>query len=107
VKAYNTLMSRQHHYYGANHLHYLTKSIYRRVRVFDSDRFRLNFTGTLDHVRAELGFKAQQPREAPAGGAARRLALVELEVLPSGGCVRAGHGPDAVIRMGRLHQEAT
>jgi REP element-mobilizing transposase RayT len=50
-------VSRQHHFYGANHLHYLTKSIYRRVRVFDSDRFRLNFTRTLDHLRAELGFR--------------------------------------------------
>jgi putative transposase len=173
-------VSRQHHFYGANHLHYLTKSVYRRVRVFDSDRFRLNFIRTLDHLRAELGFKiigyvlmpehfhlpilpselanpsrvlqrledrtasfvlknlrrnvgfpwcqrmlnglkllptvhlhahhrvwqrgdydmniwsekkrleklnyiAQQSREAPVGGAARRLALVELEILPSGG----------------------
>jgi putative transposase len=50
-------VSRQHHFYGANHLHYLTKSVYRRVRVFDSDRFRLNFIRTLDHLRAELGFK--------------------------------------------------
>jgi putative transposase len=51
------VVSRQHHYYGANHLHYLTRSIYRRVRVFDSERFRLNFTRALDHLRAELGFK--------------------------------------------------
>ena len=50
-------MSRQHHYYGANHLHYLTKSVYRRVRIFDSDRFRVNFVRTLDDLRTELGFK--------------------------------------------------
>jgi hypothetical protein len=61
VRAYNILMSWQHHYYGANYLHYLTKSIYRRVRVFDSDRFRLNFTGILDGLRAELGFKLRFP----------------------------------------------
>ncbi|HEY6293444.1 MAG TPA: transposase [Terriglobia bacterium] len=50
-------MSRQHHYNGSNHLHYLTKSTYRRVRVFDSDRFQLNFIRTLDDLRAQLGFK--------------------------------------------------
>ena len=27
---------RQQHYYGLNHLHYLTASTYRRARIFDS-----------------------------------------------------------------------
>lgn len=50
-------MRRQHHYYGANHLHYLTANICRRARIFDSDRFKLKFTETLDQLRGELGFK--------------------------------------------------
>ena len=50
-------MRQQHHYYGASHLHYLTANIYRRVRIFDSDRFKLKFTKTLDQLRGELGFK--------------------------------------------------
>ena len=33
-------MPRQKHYYGENHLHFLTRSTYRRTRLFDSDRFR-------------------------------------------------------------------
>jgi hypothetical protein len=33
-------------------------------------------------------------------GAARGLALVELEILPFGRCVDPGHGPDAVILAG-------
>ena len=49
-------MPRQLHYYGENHAHYLTASIYRRVRVFDSDRFKLKFTQTLGDLRGELGF---------------------------------------------------
>jgi putative transposase len=47
----------QHHHYGANHLHYLTANIYRRARIFDSDRFKLKFTKTLGRLRGELGFK--------------------------------------------------
>ncbi len=50
-------MPRRQHYYGLNHLHYLTASIYRRARIFDSDRFKLHFTKTLDDLRAELGFR--------------------------------------------------
>jgi putative transposase len=58
-------VSRQIHYYGENHLHYLTANIYRRARIFDSDRFRLKpvlsaangFTQTLGNLRAELGFR--------------------------------------------------
>ena len=50
-------MPRQRHYYGGNHLHYLTANIYRRARIFDSDRFRRKFTQTLADLRAELGFR--------------------------------------------------
>jgi hypothetical protein len=34
-------MPRRTHYYGENHLHYLTANIYRRARLLDSDRFIL------------------------------------------------------------------
>jgi REP element-mobilizing transposase RayT len=58
-------VSRQVHYYGENHLHYLTANIYRRARIFDSDRFKLKpvlsaangFTQALADLRAELGFR--------------------------------------------------
>jgi putative transposase len=50
-------VSRQRHYYGLNHLHYLTASTYRRARVFDSPRFRSHFVKTLDELRTRLGFK--------------------------------------------------
>ena len=44
-------------YYGANHLHFITASTYRRARLFDSERFRCEFTATLEELRAELDFK--------------------------------------------------
>ncbi|MEE8256340.1 MAG: transposase [Acidobacteriota bacterium] len=50
-------MQRKHHYYGGNHLHFLTTSTYRRVRLFDSDRFRKNFISTLKRLRTRWGFK--------------------------------------------------
>ena len=50
-------MPRQQHYYGLNHLHYLTTSTYRRARVFDSERFKRKFTSVLDDLRGELGFR--------------------------------------------------
>ena len=50
-------MPPQRHHYAAPHAHYLTKSVYRRVRVFDSDRFKVDFTKKLDDLRAELGFR--------------------------------------------------
>ena len=49
--------SRRPHYYGFNRLHYLTANIYRRARIFDSDRFKLKFVQTLGDLREELGFK--------------------------------------------------
>ncbi|HUY14783.1 MAG TPA: hypothetical protein VMX16_14315 [Terriglobia bacterium] len=50
-------MPRPQHYDGEDHLHYLTANIYRCARIFDSDRFRLKFTRTLNDLRAELGFR--------------------------------------------------
>ncbi len=50
-------MPRLKHYYGFNHLHYLTFSTYRRARLFDSDKFKREFIATLDELRTELGFK--------------------------------------------------
>ena len=49
---------RRPHYYGFNHLHYLTANIYRHARIFDSDRFKLKFVQTLGDLREELGFKS-------------------------------------------------
>jgi hypothetical protein len=39
------------HYYGLNHLHYLTTSAYRRVRLFDSEA-----AGRLAMVELEVLF---------------------------------------------------
>jgi len=50
-------MVRQRHFYGLNHLHYLTTSTYRRVRLFDSDLFKHNFIAVLGDLRTELGFR--------------------------------------------------
>ncbi len=50
-------MPRQHHYYGANHLRFITASTYRRGRLFDSERFRCEFIALLDELRTELDFK--------------------------------------------------
>ena len=35
----------QKHYYGLNHLHYITRSIYRRARFFHSERFKRHQLG--------------------------------------------------------------
>jgi REP-associated tyrosine transposase len=48
---------RQRHYHNENHLHYLTANVYRRARIFDSDRFKLKFALTLGELRAELDFR--------------------------------------------------
>lgn len=50
-------MPRLRHFYDQNHFHYLTVSTYRRVRIFDSDRFKRKFVQTLGELRVELGFK--------------------------------------------------
>jgi REP element-mobilizing transposase RayT len=46
---YNWQVTRQHHYYGGNHLHYLT--------AFDSQRFRRHFVEILSDLRTRLEFK--------------------------------------------------
>jgi hypothetical protein len=33
-------MPRLKHFYGLNHLHYLTANTYRKARIFDSDRYK-------------------------------------------------------------------
>ena len=48
---------RRPHYYGYNHLHCLTANVYRRARIFDSDRFKRQFVQTLGGLRAEMGFR--------------------------------------------------
>ena len=35
------------HYYGLNHLHYVTKSTYRRARLYDSECFRNQWVASL------------------------------------------------------------
>lgn len=50
-------MPRQTHYYGLNHLHFITASTYHRARVFDSCRFRRFFVAALDALRNELEFR--------------------------------------------------
>jgi REP element-mobilizing transposase RayT len=47
----------QRHFYGLNHLHYITTSTYRRARVFDSERFKRRFVSTWAELRGELGFR--------------------------------------------------
>jgi putative transposase len=50
-------MPRQKHFYGFNHLHYITRSTYRRARRFDSTRFKRRWVSTLDELCSELNFK--------------------------------------------------
>jgi len=50
-------MPRQQHYYGLNHLHFLTASTYRRSRLFDSNRFRLHFVRTLIQLCQQQDFR--------------------------------------------------
>jgi putative transposase len=50
-------MPRLRHFYGQGHYHYLTENIYRRARIFDSERFKRKFVQTVDDLRTELGFK--------------------------------------------------
>ena len=50
-------MPRQHHDSDANHLHFITASTFRCVRLFDSPRFRKPFIETLDQLRNEFDFR--------------------------------------------------
>jgi putative transposase len=49
-------MPRLQHFYGQHHLHCLTANIYRKARIFDSDRYKRKFVETLNGLRSELGF---------------------------------------------------
>jgi len=74
-------MPRQKHYYGLNHLHFLTRSTYRRARVFDSERFRQRWVQTLGDLRRELDFK----RVAGTAGFAVRGFCFQIRVRWSDG----------------------
>ncbi len=50
-------MPQQRHFYGLNHLPYITRSTYRRARRFDSVRFKRQWVQTLGELRSELKFK--------------------------------------------------
>jgi putative transposase len=50
-------MPRLKHYYGQNHVHYLTANTYRKARVFDSDRCKRKFVKTLHDIRTDPGFR--------------------------------------------------
>ena len=54
---YNVRVPELKHYYGLNHLHYLTNSTYRRARLFDSERFRKQWVATFGELRGELKFR--------------------------------------------------
>jgi hypothetical protein len=56
-EGYTLRVPKLQHYYGLNHLHYLTNSTYRRAHLYDSERFRNQWAVTLGDLRRELGFK--------------------------------------------------
>jgi REP element-mobilizing transposase RayT len=56
-QGYNLGVPEFEHYYGLNHLHYLTSSTHRRARLFDSERFKNEWVLTSGDLRRELGFK--------------------------------------------------
>jgi putative transposase len=56
-EGYNLRVPKLQHYYGLNHLHYLTRSTYRRARLFDCERFRNQWVLALGDLRRELAFK--------------------------------------------------
>src|SRR5208337_219043 len=60
---YNVRVPELKHYYGLNHLHYLTTSILQdgiarpSVDGFDSERFRKQWVATFAELRRELKFR--------------------------------------------------
>jgi putative transposase len=50
-------MPRLEHFYGQNHLHYLTANTYRKARIFDTDRYNWKFVQTLNDLRTEQGYR--------------------------------------------------
>lgn len=107
-------MPRLRHFYGEGRYYYLTEGIYRRARIFDSDRFKRKFVQTLDDLRTELRFKIfayvlmpedchlliwpKQSGGARVGGPSGRLALVKLEILLPRGPFPVSQGPPALSR---------
>jgi hypothetical protein len=71
------------HFCRLNHLHHLTANTYRKVRIFDSDRY--STTCTITH---KAGF----------GRAAWWLAMVKLEALLPEVRFCSGYGPDSLSR---------
>jgi hypothetical protein len=47
-------MPRLKHFYGRNHLHYLTANTYRKARIFDSHRYKRKLVQTLDDLAAQV-----------------------------------------------------
>src|SRR5262245_61521084 len=102
-------VQKQHHFYAGNHLHFITASTYRRVRLFDSPRFRKRFIDTLGQLRNELDFRlvgyVVMPDHFhlliwpgkdynPSNIVGSRLASVELAILPSERYKCSGYGPN-------------
>ena len=54
-------MSTPKRYYGLNHLHDVTTSTYRRVRLLDAERFRNRWVATLAELRQELKSRIMVP----------------------------------------------
>jgi hypothetical protein len=48
-------MPRLEHFYGQDHLHYLTANTYRKTRISDPDRDTRKFVQSTDDLRSELG----------------------------------------------------
>ena len=48
LSEYNPRVSKLKHYYGLNHLHYVTKSTYRRARSYDSERLKNQWAAAAD-----------------------------------------------------------
>ena len=48
---------RLRHFYGLNHLHFITASTYRRAPLFKANRFRCNFVSVLDSLRRDQAFR--------------------------------------------------
>jgi hypothetical protein len=57
LEGYDLHVPKLQHYYGLNHLHYLSNSTFRRTRLYDSERFRNQWVLTLEDLRREWGFK--------------------------------------------------
>lgn len=57
-------MSQLRHYYGLNHLQFITTITYRRARLFDSIRLKQNFALIADIKKAYVCAPASLPSRA-------------------------------------------